>query len=1310
MLLLGRLRPQNAPGASHSRVRSGMAVFFAACALTGTVVGTALAFWTGVGEPVEGTGAAVAASVNQGDTPTVSAEGGSSVLVDWSATTMSDGDPVDGYLVTRYDAGTGVAQTTLAGCAGTITATSCTESSIPVGSWKYAVTPLVGSNWRGAESAKSASITTSTIDFLQPVTSPEFGRSGPAGADVGDIDNDGDPDIVTSAIFESSSSVLINNGVGDFRENTVLTNAATIDAGLGKFDNDSNPDLVMLYQGTLPGTGLLIIFKGGGDGTFSFVFGTNETVNTGVRPTKLAVGNFNGDAIDDVAVVNSQNTPSTQAGTVMTFLGNPAGTDTFASATPAQTLSAQLTAYDIAFADFNGGAGDLVVTNHASNSITFLAGNGTGFAAPAHIAVGAPVYLMDTANLNAGTNRDIVASIWESNPSTVRTMLGDGAGGFPTKATYTAAGAGTGAFPQAVVANDLDNDGDQDVAIANGDPKSVSVLDNHGNGAFSQVPTSPETDNMGSAGTLPFEIVSADFDGSGFNDLALNNVFTAPGETRSLLNQSGNKADLSITQTDSPDPVNAGASLTYTLTVANAGPSTPTSVKASDTLPAGVSFNAAASSPSCSAAGTTTVTVTCNYGSVAPGTPESQQVVVTVGWTTPASIANTATVAGNLADPTPANNTSSASTTVNRDTTPPTHALGLNSAAGAFLNGGGTTLYYKGNAAGSFKLVDALSDAWSGPASVTYPAIATTGWTHGAETVTTPSGGPYTSTTFSWTPSPANPTGYSVSGADNANNTSNAGLTFVNDTTAPAGGNIGYTNGMVYDTSVTVTTANGTDGQSGVNASSGTIKRAQATLNTSTQTCGAFGGFTTTVTLVGGNDTSVVSGNCYQYQYLVSDNVGNQATYSSASVAKVDTTPYPTVVLANSGLVNYWRLGESTIITSDSFTGSAGTLLQSHTGEIGATWAHFGTSTGDAVITNANALRRNSAGATQYSASGTPPSADYSVQADIIVKSLPSLLESDGVAVLGRIGSGDNFYFARWLDTGLLGGPRWEIGKTVAGTSTVLGTVSQSLTVGQTYSLNLTMVGNALSLWVDGAQLTSATDAAFGAAGKAGLGPGISGAGASTNTTGLHVDNFRATPTADDGKGTNDGTYWNGPTLGVGGAISDDSNTAVQLDGIDDEVTVARQIQDDFSIELWFKSTQGLNTNSQWWGNAGLVDGDVSGTANDFGVSLRSDGKVVAGTGNPDASIVSSSGGYNDGGWHHVVFTRAKASGALALYVDGAPAGTATGNTLSLTAPPTLHFGRIATGTLKYAGTLDEIALYNSVLSQATISDHYARR
>jgi hypothetical protein len=196
---------------------------------------------------------------------------------------------------------------------------------------------------------------------------------------------------------------------------------------------------------------------------------------------------------------------------------------------------------------------------------------------------------------------------------------------------------------------------------------------------------------------------------------------------------------------------------------------------------------------------------------------------------------------------------------------------------------------------------------------------------------------------------------------------------------------------------------------------------------------------------------------------------------------------------------------------------------------------------------------------------------------------------------------------------------------------------------------------------------------------------------------------------AADSKGSNTGTYTNGPTLGGTGAIAGDGNTAVQLDGTNDYVSATRSVQADFSVELWFRSTQGIGTGTSWTSGAGLVDADAAGTANDFGVSLRSDGKVVAGVGGASTtSIVSSVGGLNNGAWHHVVFTRVKASGALVLYVDGVSVATGTGTaTVDLNASSTISVGRINTGTNYLQGALDEVAVYSSALSAATVSSHY---
>ena len=89
-----------------------------------------------------------------GSAPTVSLTG-HTVTVNWTAGTVQ-GQSVTGYTVKRYNAA-GVAQTVGAGCSGTLTTLSCTESSVPAGAWTYTVTPSLDS-WLGAESPRSAAV------------------------------------------------------------------------------------------------------------------------------------------------------------------------------------------------------------------------------------------------------------------------------------------------------------------------------------------------------------------------------------------------------------------------------------------------------------------------------------------------------------------------------------------------------------------------------------------------------------------------------------------------------------------------------------------------------------------------------------------------------------------------------------------------------------------------------------------------------------------------------------------------------------------------------------------------------------------------------------------------------------------------------------------------------------------------------------------------------------------------------------------------------------------------------------------------
>ncbi len=120
-------------------------------------------------------------------------------------------------------------------------------------------------------------------------------------------------------------------------------------------------------------------------------------------------------------------------------------------------------------------------------------------------------------------------------------------------------------------------------------------------------------------------------------------------------------SDLSISKRDSPDPVYAGATLTYTLNVTNTGPSLANNVAVTDTLPAGVKY-LGASGPgwSCSASGGDVI---CTRSSLAVGAALPIILTVTVPGTTP--LANSVTVDSDAIDLNLSNNTASAATTVN---------------------------------------------------------------------------------------------------------------------------------------------------------------------------------------------------------------------------------------------------------------------------------------------------------------------------------------------------------------------------------------------------------------------------------------------------------------------------------------------------------------------------------------------------------------------------------------------------------------------------------------------------------------------
>jgi uncharacterized repeat protein (TIGR01451 family) len=118
-------------------------------------------------------------------------------------------------------------------------------------------------------------------------------------------------------------------------------------------------------------------------------------------------------------------------------------------------------------------------------------------------------------------------------------------------------------------------------------------------------------------------------------------------------------ADVEVIVNDSPDPVNFGSNLTYTITVRNNGEIPATGVTLTDTRPAGAPLMSANST-----AGTCTGTlpIICNIGTLNGGASATVTIVVTAPPTR--TLTNTATASLNETDALPANNTATTQTLV----------------------------------------------------------------------------------------------------------------------------------------------------------------------------------------------------------------------------------------------------------------------------------------------------------------------------------------------------------------------------------------------------------------------------------------------------------------------------------------------------------------------------------------------------------------------------------------------------------------------------------------------------------------------
>jgi hypothetical protein len=197
------------------------------------------------------------------------------------------------------------------------------------------------------------------------------------------------------------------------------------------------------------------------------------------------------------------------------------------------------------------------------------------------------------------------------------------------------------------------------------------------------------------------------------------------------------------------------------------------------------------------------------------------------------------------------------------------------------------------------------------------------------------------------------------------------------------------------------------------------------------------------------------------------------------------------------------------------------------------------------------------------------------------------------------------------------------------------------------------------------------------------------------------------TKAADETANDNKGTYLQGVTKGIVGALATDSNTAARFDGGSGRVSMGDPASgifdfdtEDFSVEAWIKTSE--NNERSVIGKRGTTYWQV--TVTDDGSQIgRLRANVFDGAVSRQAySLVR----VDNGAWHHIAVVFDRDSG-IRFYTDGAAAGFVPGAMAgSLSNAAELVVGKIS-GYSNFKGDIDEVAVYRGLLSAERVQAHY---
>ena len=336
----------------------------------------------------------------------------------------------------------------------------------------------------------------------------------PVAIAVGDFDHDGKLDIITANDLIGSVSVLLNQGrkcVGGGNDTHACKQGSDCPGG-------ACGSLSFAPPMPMPGV-------------------TVRDTDTGFAPEAVVVGDFDGDLFPDVATANSGDDP----GTVTILKGVGDGTFTQPQSIPVGEVPVGLAA---GFIDRDTNV-DLVVTNSAggdngNGTITVLMGMGGDIFNPqpeipidCGVADGCTPIAVAIANLDNDPNNVADLAVLNQDGSNVSILLGNGDLSF--RAGANAAVATDPESSMSIAVADFNGDGKMDIATSSVSDDKISVLVGVGNGTFEPaldfdvVPTSPIASPMG--------IIAADFTKDAKPDLAVANI--DDGTVSILVNTTG---------------------------------------------------------------------------------------------------------------------------------------------------------------------------------------------------------------------------------------------------------------------------------------------------------------------------------------------------------------------------------------------------------------------------------------------------------------------------------------------------------------------------------------------------------------------------------------------------------------------------------------------------------------------------------------------------------------------------------------------------------------------------------------------------